>query len=349
MTGSLSALQHFPCRLPIVLSLLLFSLVACAGPKGPEPTINLAHLTATPDGQERNPSVQEINARLQIFIQDQGPEPDYTLTPGDLIQIKIFEAPQLNTDTRISANGGITLPLLGKVDVAGMTLRDAEQRIEHLYQAKYIQEPHVTLFVTEQHSLKITLLGALNKPGAYDYYASMNLMDVLALGEGLRDNAGNVVQIKRKLKGDATTQTLMVDMDLMIRKGHDELNIPIKGGDILYVPEAGTVYVDGAVRKAGTYPIRHDMSLQEAIVAAGGLSSLADSKDIKLIRYLDDGKREVAAISLENMRSGEAATLKVRDRDVIFVEYSATNSLFQALRLNIGTGSLGLGFIPTER
>ena len=125
---------------------------------------------------------------------------------------------------------------------------------------------------------------------------------------------------------DAAPQSLIIDLDQMVKEGQDELNVAIKGGDVVYVPEAGSVYVDGAVRKAGSYPIRQEMSVQEAVVAAGGLQSFADA--------------------LDDMQRGEAAELKVQDRDVIFVEYNAASAFFQGLRLTLGTGLMGVGFQP---
>lgn len=333
--------------LPVALFLPLLLLVGCAGPKGPTPTTDITRLQAEQQTSAANPNISDINQRLLVFSGHPVPVGEYVIGPGDLLQIKIFEAPQLNTDTRVGPDGSITLPLIGKLTIADLSPRNAEVHIADHYRQKYIQSPHVSVFVTEQQQSKITLLGAMNKPGSYQYYATMSLLDVLALGEGLSDLAGSTVQIKRK--DGQETRTLIVDIDMMIRQGHDELNVAIRGGDIVYVPEAGTVYVDGAVKRGGTYPIRHEMSVQEAIVAAGGLTSLADTKSIKLIRSLADGRREVAEISLQDMRAGEAARLRVQDRDVLFVEYSTANTIFQALRLNIGTGLLGLGFVPTER
>jgi polysaccharide export outer membrane protein len=112
------------------------------------------------------------------------------------------------------------------------------------------------------------------------------------------------------------------------------------------VPEAGSVYVDGAVRKAGSYPIRKEMSVQEAIVAAGGLQSFADAQNVKLIRYLGEGRREVAKLSLAELQTGETGKLKVRDRDVIFVESSAVGTFVQGLRLTLGAGLFGVGYTP---
>jgi len=323
------------------------SLCLACGARGPAVTTDLGQLS-NPAATEYNAlEVAELNGKFNEAFTAAPDYQDYVIGGGDLIQISIFDAPDLSTETRVGARGGVTLSLLGTVTIAGLSVREAEQHVERLYREKYLQDPHVTIFVREQFGSKITMLGALKKPGAYDYYARLSLMDALAMAEGLSDAAGRTVQIRRKAEDGEGL--LVIDLDQMIKDGREDLNVGIKGGDIVYVPEAGSVYVDGAVRKAGAYPIRQEMSMQEAVVAAGGLQSFADAKDVKLVRYLGKGKREVARLSLEDMQSHEAQGLKVRDRDVIFVESSAAGTFLQGIRLTLGTGIFGLGYTPPTR
>lgn len=338
--GCLSA----AARLPAVAGLSLC--LACAA-RGPAVTTDVDQLS-NPAASEYNAlEVAELNGKFSEAFTTTPDYEDYVIGGGDLIRISIFEAPELSTETRVGARGGVTMPLIGPVAISGLSVCEAEQHVERLYREKYLQDPHVTIFVREQFGSKITMMGALKKPGAYDYYANMSLMDVLAMAEGLSDAAGRTVQIRRKAEN--RTGSLVIDLDQMIKDGRQDLNVGIKGGDVVYVPEAGSVYVDGAVRRAGAYPIRRDMSVQEAVVAAGGLESFADVKDVKLVRYLGKGKREVARLSLEDMRSHEAHQLKVRDRDVIFVESSAAGIFFQGVGLTLGTGIFGIGYTPPTR
>lgn len=332
------------CSRMLLMAAMIFCL-AC-GAKGPTETTDINQLkNATIEG-ENALEVAELNKKLYASFTATPNYEDYVIGGGDLIQITIFEAPDLNTEARVSARGGVTLPLLSTVRIAGLSVREAEQHVERLYREKYLQDPHITIFVKEQFGSKVTMMGALKKPGTYDFYARMNLMDVLAMAEGLSDTAGRIVQIRRKGDSEEAAQSLIIDLDQMVKEGREELNVGIKGGDVVYVPEAGSVYVDGAVRKAGSYPIRQEMSVQEAIVAAGGLQSFADAKNVKLVRYMGKGRREVAKLSLEDLQRGEADELKVQDRDVIFVESSATSAFFQGLRLSLGTGLLGVGYTP---
>lgn len=332
-----------------LLSIATLTLCLACGSRGPATTIDLDQLATSAASEYNALEVAELNEKFsEAFIA--APEyEDYVIGGGDLVRVSIFEAPDLSIETRVSARGSVTMPLLGTVAIAGLSVCKAEQQVERLYREKYLQDPHVTIFVREQFGSKITMMGALKKPGTYDFYASMSLMDVLAMAEGLSDRAGRSVQIRRKADDGAGTISLIIDLDQMIKDGREDLNVGIKGGDMVYVPEAGSVYVDGAVRKAGAYPIRQEMSVQEAIVTAGGLQSFANAKDIKLVRYLGKGKREVARMSLEDLQTQKTHVLKVRDRDIIFVESSAASAFFQGLRLSLGTGIFGFGYTPPTR
>ncbi len=330
-------------RRSVFILFLAFLLCNCGGPQL-KPTTSLEEVLS--EQEQRQAEVKELNRALFASVESAPSYEDYLIGEGDLLSVSIFEAPELNTEARVSARGYITLPLLGPVEIKGLTASEAEQKIEDLYRRKYLQDPHVTIFVKEQYAAKITLLGAVNKPGTYDYPSRQRLLDVLAMCGGLSDKAGKIVQVRRKIKGKDRPEVYLVDLDELIRKGRAELNIPIYGGDVIFVPEGGVVYVDGAVRKPGMYPIKGRMTVQEAIIAAGGFSSIADESSIKLIRVDDRGKREVLKISLNELQQGKARDLFVQDRDVVFVETNEIEALFYGLRLNLGMGLVGLGYMP---
>lgn len=323
----------------------LFLCLAC-GARGPAITTDLDQLAESAATEYNRLEVAELNGKFrEAFTAAPDPQ-DYVIGGGDLVRVSIFEAPELNTEVRVGVRGNVTLPLLNTVQIAGLTVSEAERRVEELYREKYLRDPHASIFVKEQFGSKITLMGALKKPGAYDYYASMSLMDVLAMAGGLSDTGGRTVQIRRKGARDGETEALVIDLDQMIKDGREDLNVAIRGGDVIYVPEAGSVYVDGAVRRAGAYPVRPEMSVREAIVAAGGLQPFADTTDVRLVRYLGQGRREAARLSLDDAEPHEAHRLKLRDRDVIFVQSSPAGAFLQGLRLTLGTGLVGVGYTP---
>jgi polysaccharide export outer membrane protein len=328
----------------VVVWVVAAAALGCAVPSGPVPTASLEDVVA--ESRPRNAAVEDLNAKLFASVQGAPEYQDYILHQGDLITVSVFEAPELNTETRIGARGFATLPLLGPVELAGRTTSEAERFIEDRYRQKYLQNPHVTIFLKEQFGGKITVLGAVEKSGSYDYPARQSLLDVLALAGGLSDKAGRMVQLRRKVENQDRPETFLIDLEQLIEEGRAELNLTVLPGDVIFVPEAGMVYVDGAVRKPGAYPIKKEMTVQEAIVQAGGLSKTADEGDIKLVRYREDGSREVVKLSLQAMRQGKASQVTVRDRDVVFVETSTLQAMVYGLRLNLGMGLVGIGYTP---
>lgn len=327
--------------LPIVFCLL----IACAGPQGLKPNAKIEDVIAKQESEKGKSD--EMNRMIFSSVKSAPQYQDYIISEGDLIAVSVFQAPELNTEARVSARGQIVLPLLGSVSVKGLTARELEQRIEGLYRAKYLRDPHVTVFLKEQFAAKVTVLGSVVKPGTYDYPARQRLLDVLAMAGGLSEKAGTLIQVRRAVVDkESLPEVLFIDLEELVKRGRDELNIPIGGGDVIFVPEAGVVYVDGAVRKPGVYPIKGRMTLHEAIIAAGGFSTVADESSIKLIREDEGSKREVVSLTLQDIQNGKAKELVVKDRDVVFVETSKMEALLYGLRLNLGMGLFGIGYTP---
>jgi len=328
------------------LSVLLLISVSCSS-VGSTTTTRLEDVLARENGTQKK--VNELNDRLFASASTPSPVQDYIIGDGDLLDIKVFEAEELNTQARVDSSGGITLPLIGVVEVKGLSIRDAEKKIADTYSLRYLQDPHVNIFVSERQSGKITLLGALTTPGTYDYFSQQRVLDVLAMAGGLSEAAGHVVHVRRNSDKADHPNTYIIDLNELITKGKDELNMEIQRGDVIFVPEAGTVYVDGAVRTPGTYPLRRTMTIQEAIVAAGGFASTADKSDIKLIRFTDEGAREIIQLGMQETHGASSNRLEVKDRDIVFVETNELQALLYGLRLSLGMGLVGIGYTPPAR
>jgi polysaccharide export outer membrane protein len=319
-------------------------LAACASSS--QPTAKLQDVMQKESVQ--NEQNKQFNEKIFASASSAPDMADYVLGEGDLLNVSVFEAQELKTEARVSSSGAVTLQLLGSVEVRGLTVRAAERKLEEMYRQKYLQNPHVTVFVKEQQGGKITLLGALNKPGTFDYFARQRLLDVLALGGGLSDKAGRSIQVRRAGNDPANPNTVVIDLDELIKQGHSELNITINRGDVVFVPEAGTVYVDGAVRMPGNYPIKKTMTAQEVIVAAGGFANIADAGNIKLVRYTGEGTREIVQLSAKSSALGgdSAGSVNVKDRDVLYVERDGLKTFVYSIRFTVGNGLLGVGWSP---
>jgi polysaccharide export outer membrane protein len=325
------------------LSAILIS--GCAIRSGPEPTAKLEDVAAQETGAKTE--IRQINERFFAAVKSAPKLQDYILGEGDLIQVSVFEAQELKAEGRISARGFITLPLIGTVELKGLSTREAEQKIETLYRSKYLQNPHVSVFVKEQVSGKITFMGAVKKPGTQPFLGRQSLFEALALAEGLSENAGKMVQVRRTGADPDHPTTFLVDLDELVSGGSgNDLNMEIKSGDVIYVPEAGMVYVDGAVRKPGNYPMKKKMSIPEAIVAAGGFAVYAAEDKIKLVRKNAAGKVDVVQLNFKDLQMQPEKNIDVKDRDIIFVETNKMEAFMYGLRVTGLGGIVGVGYEP---
>src|SRR5712692_1394220 len=187
------------------------------------------------------------------------PNVAYRLGPGDVIDVNVFEVEDLSKPVVISPEGAAAFPLVGAVELAGLTTSQAAARLRQLYSKNLIRDPQISVSVKEYHSQPVSVLGAAVKPGVYQLRGPRRLSDVLALAEGLLPEAGNEITIRRT----ATAETLRV-----ATRGSAEDNPWIEGGDAIHVSKAGVVYVVGEVGRAGGFPLKD----QEQITVLKALS-----------------------------------------------------------------------------
>lgn len=303
-------------------------------------------------GAYGNDEVESLNSKL---IRDTGSVPSggsdtYTIGPSDLLEIKAIESDKFTTTERVDMDGNINLPFLDDVNVSNLTPVQAEEKIEGLLRDEgFIRNPHVDVFVAEHKSKTVSVLGFVNEPGNYEMYGDMTLLDALAMAKGLGEGAGTIAYVTRTVNGSQSK--IMIDLDDLLKKedAEGQANLELRAGDKVYVPEASNVFVDGAVRTPGSYPINEgETTLSQAIVMAGGVASYADDSDVNLVRYTGNGKREVINVDLESIQSGAAEDPLLNEKDAIVVGASGFKSFFYGLNFNVfGLG--GVGYNPPAR
>jgi len=320
---------------------LLGILPGCGGNQQTTSAI-VKQYAATP---AQNDETTRLNEQMFAAAKMHTDPSDYLLGAGDLLQVTVFESKELNAQVRVSSRGHITLPLLGQVMVKGLTAREAEINIEKGYRARYIKDPHVTVFVKEHMSQRVTLVGQFKQPGTYEYPSRQTLLDVMALAGGLTDNAGNMVQIRRHAARPGEPNVLVIDLDQLIKEGRTDMNVDINGGDIIFAPEAGHFFVDGAIRNAGSYPLREKLRLREALLTAGGIRPWGIKDSIVLIRNVEGKGRTGIEIDLKKPDNQE---IEIKDGDIIVVKTSSWGNLVHGGGLNIGVPGFGFGYRNPE-
>ena len=249
---------------------------------------------------------------------------DYILGPGDLLKITVYENDDLTTTARVSGNGMISVPLIGKIKVAGMTPGDAEQRIDQKLAQGYIIDPHVTVFVKEYKSKQVTILGEVAKPGVYTLTSNATILDIISKAGGLTDKAGNRIIIKRKTNNaasDSGAQTALpaanqtggavavngtktsghdpgstyitLNLKELMEKGNMAENLYVRDGDNIFVTKSGFIYVTGEVKMPGAYKFEEGTTVIQAIALAQGLTDKAAPGRTTLIRKVDGKDRKM--------------------------------------------------------
>jgi polysaccharide export outer membrane protein len=246
---------------------------------------------------------------------------------------------------RVSQKGIIKLPLVGEIKVAGLSASTVEDLLRQRYE-KFIHDPEVGVLVREFRSQRVYLLGAVNRAGAIDLTGPKTLIDVLALAGGVNQRAGNQVHVYRQTSEgrksyviDLFALTTSLGLINANTAGVEVLNLPVQSGDIINVPEAGMFFVDGAVRRPGSFPLGRRYTITQAIALAGGLDlDLADFGGITLFRATDNEIKQIP-VNLNSILSGTDSDLAMQSDDFLFVPISGLKWAWNFFIRNVGLPS----------
>ena len=241
----------------------------------------------------------------------------------DLIEISVFEIPELNRTVRVGENGKVSLPLLGEVQAGGLTPRQLEMSLRDRLGEKYVQNPQVSVFVRENGSKRVSVLGAVGKPGVYEMLGPRSLLQVLALAGGLTSEAGAELYVIR-LTEDGRSERTVVDVADLLASRDPVANLRIEPSDVVSVPieRAHYVYVDGAVKSPGRIdqPASRPLTLLQAIAKCGGATERANLKKIQILRRSPDGTQRGILVDVRKVRKGLEADPVLQDGDVVIVQ-----------------------------
>ena len=283
-----------------------------------------------PDGSQRDaapppaallPPLEESVQAMPLALPTV-PGPEHPVGAEDLLEISVFEIPELNRTVRVSEKGTISLPLLGEMGVKGLTAMQLEDRLRAALSEKYLQDPQVSVFVREFGSKKVSVIGAVGKPGVYPMLGPRTLLQVLSEAGGLEKEAGAHLFVIRAVAGGATEAIPIPVGDLLMNR-NPELNLAINAGDVVSVPidRPVYIYVDGAVRTPGRLEelASRPISVLQAIAKAGGVTERANLKSIQILRRGSDGTQADLRVSLKRIRQGKDPDPVLEDGDVVVV------------------------------
>lgn len=250
---------------------------------------------------------------------------DYIIGPKDLLQISVFGQEELTTRVRVSEEGKISFPLIGDVDVKGLTKTEAENKLSRLLEEEYLQKPQVTIFILEYQSRRVSVLGAVKNPGRYELIGRETVLEIIAQAGGFTPDAGDDIIITRE-NNDETKKSLMISIEDLTLKEDAKVDIPLQPNDTIYVPHDKIVYiyVTGQVRNPGAIGVKSSLlshfTLLRAIAQAGGFSDRAKKGSVIIKRIGEDGKERVMEVNVKDIEKGKRKDIPLKENDVIIVQ-----------------------------
>jgi len=327
--------------------------------------------------EDYNRRIELLNRSLTTPLKD-SESGEYRIGAHDLLEINVFEAPDLNRSLRVSAGGEISMPLLGAVQSSGLTARELEGTLE-VKLRQYMKDPHVGVFVTTVESHPVSVVGAVKKPGVFQIRGTKTVLEMLSMSEGLADDAGDEVLVMRgaglqfspdsnrtnatpdaappsTAQAPSQTQpapgafpspdendTIKINLKDLLESGDPRYNVAVYPGDIVKVTRGGIVYVIGDVKKPGGFVLKSDqyMSVLKAVALAEGLNATAAKSRAKIIRTDEKtGQRTEFPIDLGKVLAGKSPDTPLKAADIVFVPNSSGKTvLYKGSEAAVATAS----------
>lgn len=267
------------------------------------------------------------------------------LRPADIIDVVVLGQPALSAAFVVDKDGGIAYPLIGRVEVSGLTPQEVEKKLQTMLGAGFLKRPEVSVRVKEYRSRPVLVLGEVMRPGIQSLREDRSLLSVLSDAGGLTANAGHELVVARPPEGseglaiEAFSSIPVIPglsgvaslsdpgelppgavkgSDLFrasfreLLKGNPEQNVILEGGDLVYVPKAAQVFITGQAARPAALKFVDGMTVQDALQLAGGISERGSMKRLRIVRFEGGKRKEIKALLTDPLKPGD--TLNVGER-----------------------------------
>jgi len=235
------------------------------------------------------------------------------LGAGDVIKLSVYNNPDMTTETRVSESGAISVPLIGQVQVADLSVATAEQKIAGLLASGgFIKNAQVNLLVTVAQSQQVSVLGQVNRPGRYPIDGRRSVLDLLALAGGINPDGADAVSLIRQRGGKTTKQVLDIRQ---LTRGDDTaaVDTALGANDVVYVERAPRFYIYGEVQRPGVLRLERSMTVLQALAAGGGLTPRGTERGLRIKRRDAGGQLQILDAKHDDV---------VQPDDVVYVKES---------------------------
>ena len=250
-----------------------------------------------------------------------GTEGDYEVGAGDVLEINVFGNDDLSRVPTVQTNGAVSLPLLGEVQVSGLTIAEVKRKVTNLLAKDYLINPQVEVKVKEYQSQYISVVGEVNNPGRKPIRGRMRLLDALIESGGFKATSSGDVMITRtdgSFDDGKKAITVRISASATIQ---DQINLELrlKNGDIISALPKAFVTVDGEVNRPGRYAIESDLTVTGAVSLAGGRTRFGSSG--AKVRRIDPqtGRVSIIEVDIKDVQNGKKPDVALLPNDVVSV------------------------------
>jgi polysaccharide export outer membrane protein len=317
--------------------------IAPVGAHGNEPPVAILH---PPLGVAPSGSGVGDPARLEQLFAERArdsAEVAYRVGAGDRLKISASGVPDLEREYSVATDGSINLPLLGSVQVAGKTSDEIAASLRDALAGEYLEAPEVIVSMTSYAGHRVAVLGGVVRPGMYELHSNQEtILDVLTRAGGISMNASPMVyftpaakeaqdgavrmaalgQVKFPQARASVGQPVPIEIDLDgLLRGEEiaALALPARGGDVIYVGQAGQIIVDGWVENPGPYRMESGLTVTQAISKAGGLHFASSPHSITVMRIDQDGRFTNSRYEYAVLASSFSGDVPLRTGDRVYV------------------------------
>lgn len=238
---------------------------------------------------------------------------DYRLGAGDAIGVQVYQSPDLSIDARVSESGVISYPLVGSVQLGGLTIAEAEKKIaDALRSGGFVKVPQVNIVLRQVRGNQVAVLGQVSRPGRFPLETfNTRVSDMLAAAGGTTPTGDDVLIVTGQRDGKPFRK--VIDIPALFLNQKSDEDIVLAGGDTLYVNKAPMFYIYGEAQRPGPYRIERGMTVMQALAQGGGPTVRGSQNRLKLHRRDASGKVVETTPNLND---------PIRPEDVIYVRES---------------------------
>jgi polysaccharide export outer membrane protein len=262
----------------------------------------------------------------------------------DLIAVSVYDAPELTRTIRVNPEGLIRMPMLKEpIRAAGLLPSELEAVIATvLKDAELIADPFVTVTVSEYHSRPVSVMGAVRLPVTFQAAGEVTLLDALARAGGLTPEAGNEILLSHPGADGQAGLIQRIPVKVLIDAADPTVNVKLRGGEQIRVPEAGRIFIIGQVRKPGSFSAHDDgeATVLKALAYAEGLLPYS-GKQAYIYRRDGPGSKREIVVPLKLMMDRKAPDVALAADDILYIpEAKGTRMTLAALEkvLLVGSG-----------